>query len=111
MKDFCQKRMGPGSACADLSGYCDAFRRCRLIDAQSSLARLRWLTFGHPADVLARYWYLVFPFLALSAAATVAIVRMCAVHTPSSNPHLKHYRKITDSINHPLDFLRDLARL
>ncbi|KAH6930994.1 hypothetical protein HPB50_021305 [Hyalomma asiaticum] len=111
MKDFCHRRMEPGAACADLRGYCDAFRRCRLIDAQSYFARLRWLTFGQPADVLAKYWYLAFLFLVLSATVTVAIIRVCTVHMPSSNPLLRPYRKISDSIHHPLDFLRDLARL
>ncbi|XP_049525001.1 disintegrin and metalloproteinase domain-containing protein 10-like [Dermacentor silvarum] len=182
MKDFCHRRMEPGAACADLRGYCDAFRRCRFIDAHSSLARLRWLTFGPPVfvDVLAvyalflptnvwvitpaswplrsgdarcaarsqvpcslfinapqpealpplcavvvvgddddddssgmmmKYWYLTFLCLALISAVTVAIIRVCAVHMPSSNPLLRPYRKISDSIHHPLDFFKDIAGL
>ncbi|XP_077485119.1 disintegrin and metalloproteinase domain-containing protein 10-like [Amblyomma americanum] len=113
MRALCHKRLEPGAACADLQGYCDSFRRCRFINAEGSLARLHLLRFDISSFIEAalRYWYLTGLGLLVSSAATVAVIRACAVHTPSTNPVLWPNRKISDSIRHPLDFLRDFAGL
>ena len=36
----------PGSPCNDFRGYCDVFMRCRLVDADGPLARLKKAIFG-----------------------------------------------------------------
>lgn len=33
--------MQPGSPCNDFKGYCDVFMKCRLVDADGPLARLK----------------------------------------------------------------------
>ena len=36
----------PGSPCNDFRGYCDVFMRCRLVDADGPLARLKKAIFS-----------------------------------------------------------------
>lgn len=36
----------PGSPCNDFKGYCDVFMRCRLVDADGPLARLKKAIFN-----------------------------------------------------------------
>ncbi|KAH6929243.1 hypothetical protein HPB50_025210 [Hyalomma asiaticum] len=108
MKDFCNKKMEPGAPCDDLRGYCDVFQRCRLVDAEGPLTRLHWLVFGGRGlqNLLVRYWYLTLLAVIASAGATVLFIKLCAVHTPSSNPHLRQPRKITETVMKPMSLLR-----
>ncbi|CAM9097542.1 unnamed protein product, partial [Lampetra fluviatilis] len=39
-------RLQPGAACSDFRGYCDAFSRCRPVDADGPLARLKKAIFN-----------------------------------------------------------------
>ncbi|KAL3203637.1 hypothetical protein MRX96_041828 [Rhipicephalus microplus] len=73
MRDFCGRRMEPGAPCHDLQGYCDAFQRCRFIDAEGLLSRLKRLVFGGKGagSALLRYWYLTAAAVVLCGAATV----------------------------------------
>ncbi|KAL1431490.1 hypothetical protein MTO96_014135 [Rhipicephalus appendiculatus] len=112
MRDFCGRRMQPGAPCLDLQGYCDAFQRCRLIDAEGLLSRLKRLVFGGKGagSALLRYWYLTVVAVVLSGAATVVFVRLTAVHTPSTNPHLPPERSIVSSALHPVALFKDMTR-
>lgn len=38
--------MQPGSPCNDFKGYCDVFKKCRLVDADGPLARLKKAIFN-----------------------------------------------------------------
>lgn len=38
--------MQPGSPCNDFKGYCDVFMKCRLVDADGPLARLKKAIFN-----------------------------------------------------------------
>ncbi|KAH7970720.1 hypothetical protein HPB49_014581 [Dermacentor silvarum] len=113
MRDLCHKHLEPGAACADLRGYCDVFQRCRLIDAEGPLAALRQLVFGRQGvpNALLEYWYVAAAGLVLSAVLTLAVIRACAVHVPSSNPRKCAQRKLSDTVRHPLDFIKDLVLL
>ncbi|KAL1438664.1 hypothetical protein MTO96_047858 [Rhipicephalus appendiculatus] len=108
MKDFCNKKLEPGAPCDNLRGYCDVFQRCRLVDAEGPLARLHWLVFGGRGlqNLLVSYWYFTLLAVMASAGATALFIRLCAVHTPSSNPNLKQPRKITETVLKPMSLLR-----
>ncbi|XP_049528848.1 disintegrin and metalloproteinase domain-containing protein 10 [Dermacentor silvarum] len=108
MKDFCNKKMEPGAPCDNLRGYCDVFQRCRLVDAEGPLARLHWLVFGGQGiqNLLVRYWYFTLLAVMSCGGATALLVKLCAVHTPSSNPHLKRPHKIMESVLKPMSLLR-----
>lgn len=41
-----EKTLQPGSPCNDFKGYCDVFNRCRLVDADGPLARLKKAIFN-----------------------------------------------------------------
>ncbi|KAH7938286.1 hypothetical protein HPB49_022197 [Dermacentor silvarum] len=108
MKDFCNKKMEPGAPCDDLRGYCDVFQRCRLVEAEGALARLHWLVFGGRGlrNVMAEYWYFTLLAVVLGSGVTALFIKLCAVHTPSSNPHLKGPRKIVGPMCRPTSLLR-----
>ncbi|KAL1443192.1 hypothetical protein MTO96_030409 [Rhipicephalus appendiculatus] len=108
MKDFCNKKLEPGAPCADLRGYCDVFQRCRLVDAEGPLARLHWLVFGGRGlhNVILHYWYLTLLAILAGSGFTALFIKLCAVHTPSSNPHLKRHRAISESARRPMSLLR-----
>ncbi|XP_054626193.1 disintegrin and metalloproteinase domain-containing protein 10 [Dunckerocampus dactyliophorus] len=83
----------PGSPCNDFKGYCDVFQRCRLVDADGPLARLKKAIFNPEiyktiAEWMADYWWAV---LLMGIALTMLMtgfIKICSVHTPSSNPKL-----------------------
>ncbi|KAH7950962.1 disintegrin and metalloproteinase domain-containing protein 10 [Rhipicephalus sanguineus] len=104
--------MQPGAPCHDLQGYCDVFQRCRLIDAEGLLSRLKRLVFGGrgAGSALLRYWYLTVVAVVLGGAATIVFVRICAVCTPSTNPHLPPERGILSSALQPVSLFKDMTR-
>ncbi|XP_051716047.1 disintegrin and metalloproteinase domain-containing protein 10-like isoform X1 [Ctenopharyngodon idella] len=107
-----------GSPCNDFKGYCDVFMKCRLVDADGPLARLKKAIFNPElyeniaewivASVLSSGHMIVFEseacvdrvFLAqahwwavlLMGIALIMLmagfIKICSVHTPSSNPKL-----------------------
>lgn len=107
-----------GHACAGTAGYCDVFGKCRAVDAEGPLTRLknmllseaniRTLTeLGQVRRDDARFfdvtrsfasqsywWVLVLGLLGLIGLMSI-FVKVCSVHTPSSNPHLKPARPLT----------------
>ncbi|XP_077486718.1 disintegrin and metalloproteinase domain-containing protein 10-like [Amblyomma americanum] len=108
MKDFCNKKMEPGAPCEDLRGYCDIFQRCRLIDAEGPLTGLHWMVFVGKGlgNALVHYWYVTLAAVAEWSGVTALVFRLCAVHTPSTNPHMRPPRRIADSVPTPKRWLR-----
>lgn len=72
-------------------GYCDVFLKCRAVDAEGPLARLKNLLLNRAtlqslqAWVTEKWWLVLLGGVALLVCMG-AFVKCCAVHTPSSNP-------------------------
>ncbi|KAI4900184.1 hypothetical protein NFI96_002659 [Prochilodus magdalenae] len=112
------KTLQPGSPCNDFKGYCDVFMKCRLVDADGPLARLKkaifnlelyeniaewivasvsliyssvfWLIVKTPEDLSfsgANWWAVLLMGIAL-IMLMAGFIKICSVHTPSSNPKL-----------------------
>ncbi|XP_053783502.1 disintegrin and metalloproteinase domain-containing protein 10 isoform X3 [Desmodus rotundus] len=83
----------PGSPCNDFRGYCDVFMRCRLVDADGPLARLKKAIFSpelyeNIAEwIVANWWAVLLMGIAL-IMLMAGFIKICSVHTPSSNPKL-----------------------
>lgn len=101
--------MLPGSPCDDFVGFCDVFQRCRRVDADGPLARLKKMIFDTELyrtiwELLKEYWWAA----VLGAVGIVVVmalfIKVCAVHTPSSNPNKPPARN-------PMDTLRRMGTL
>lgn len=110
-----------GSPCNEFKGYCDVFMKCRLVDADGPLARLKKAIFNPELYENIAEWIVVrvgsvatetalvvlsfsdmfslfFPLQAhwwavlLMGIALIMLmagfIKICSVHTPSSNPKL-----------------------
>lgn len=112
-----------GSPCNDFKGYCDVFMKCRLVDADGPLARLKkaifnpelyeniaewivvsvdlltrsgrsgqclgrrsWLIVLH--SLLQAHWWAVLLMGIALIMLMAGFIKICSVHTPSSNPKL-----------------------
>ncbi|KAB7502289.1 Disintegrin and metalloproteinase domain-containing protein 10 [Armadillidium nasatum] len=103
--------MRPGAPCNNFQGYCDVFQKCRAVDAEGPLARLKNLLFSQDtlnslAEWITQYWYGV---LLIGVAFVVVMgmfIRCCAVHTPSSNPNKPAARSITETLRRPVNTIR-----
>lgn len=49
-------KLRPGSPCNDFQGYCDVFQRCRAVDAEGPLARLKNLLWNHRTLLTIKQW-------------------------------------------------------
>jgi len=86
------KVLHSGSPCNNYAGYCDFLSKCRQVDADGPLSRLKNLLFSSESidnilDWMKTYWWacvLIGLGLVLFMAAFIAC---CSVHTPSSNPN------------------------
>lgn len=83
----------PGSPCNDFRGYCDVFMRCRLVDADGPLARLKKAIFSpelyeNIAEWIVAYWWAVLLMGIALIMLMAGFIKICSVHTPSSNPKL-----------------------
>uniref|UniRef100_A0A8C4N466 Disintegrin and metalloproteinase domain-containing protein 10 n=1 Tax=Eptatretus burgeri TaxID=7764 RepID=A0A8C4N466_EPTBU len=89
----------PGSPCNHFRGYCDVFLRCRLVDADGPLARLKKAIFNPElykslAQWIQEHWWAVC-LLALAVIMLMGgFVYVCSAHTPSSNPHMPRHRDL-----------------
>ncbi|XP_064086385.1 disintegrin and metalloproteinase domain-containing protein 10-like isoform X1 [Macrobrachium nipponense] len=107
--------MRPGAPCNNFQGYCDVFQKCRAVDAEGPLARLKNLLFNQDtlnsvAEWITQYWYGV---LLLGVGFVVfmgVFIKCCAVHTPSSNPRKPPARSITETLRRPVNTLRRVKR-
>lgn len=52
-------KLRPGSPCNDFQGYCDVFQRCRPVDAEGPLARLKNLLFNKKTLMSIKQWVTV----------------------------------------------------
>ncbi|XP_053176465.1 disintegrin and metalloproteinase domain-containing protein 10 [Scomber japonicus] len=83
----------PGSPCNDYKGYCDVFMRCRLVDADGPLARLKKAIFNaelyeNIAEWIVDHWWAVLLMGIALIMLMAGFIKICSVHTPSSNPKL-----------------------
>lgn len=83
----------PGSPCNDFKGYCDVFMKCRLVDADGPLARLKKAIFdaefySSVADWIVKHWWAVLLMGIALIMLMAGFIKICSVHTPSSNPKL-----------------------
>ncbi|TKC48823.1 hypothetical protein EI555_015051, partial [Monodon monoceros] len=78
----------PGSPCNDFRGYCDVFMRCRLVDADGPLARLKKAIFSpelyeNIAEWIVAYWWAVLLMGIALIMLMAGFIKICSVHTPS----------------------------
>ncbi|VDP02153.1 unnamed protein product [Soboliphyme baturini] len=102
----------PGSPCNDYRGYCDIFQKCRSVDANGPLSRLKNLffnseTFRTVADWVQDNWWAVV-LIAIALILFMALfIKCCAVHTPSTNPRKPPAHNIYETLRHPATLLRN----
>jgi len=89
----------PGSPCDNNNGYCDVFSKCRNVDADGPLARVRDALFNAELYDDIRQWIVAYWWAcALMALALILLmvgfVKLCSVHTPTSNPSLPKHRQL-----------------
>jgi len=101
----------PGSPCDNFQGYCDVFFKCRKVDAEGPLVRLKNLLFNQKtlltiAEWVTTYWYAVL-LMGMGFVIFMALFIKCfAAHTPSSNPKMPKNKMITETLRRPMSTLR-----
>nr|CAB3219987.1 disintegrin and metalloproteinase domain-containing protein 10-like [Phallusia mammillata] len=89
----------PGSACDTYNGYCDVFSKCRLVDADGPLSRLKKAIFNPELystikNWIVEYWWAV----ALMGLALILLmagfIKVCSNVTPSNNPRLPKHKQL-----------------
>ena len=59
MRNISGLKLRPGSPCNDFQGYCDVFQRCRSVDAEGPLARLKNLLLNQRTLMGIKQWITV----------------------------------------------------
>ncbi|XP_065358478.1 disintegrin and metalloproteinase domain-containing protein 10 isoform X2 [Calliphora vicina] len=101
----------PGSPCDNFQGYCDVFLKCRAVDADGPLVRLKNLLLNREtlltvAQWITENWYIVV-LMSIGFIIVMGIfIKCCAVHTPSSNPKKRRARRISETLRAPMNTLR-----
>lgn len=95
--------LAPGSPCNNFQGYCDVFHRCRGVDAEGPLSRLKNLIFNPEtlqdiSNWIVEHWWAVLIMAIGLVLAMALFIHFCAVHTPSSNPKAKPARKLSETM-------------
>lgn len=111
MRHMSGLKLRPGSPCNEFLGYCDVFQRCRPVDAEGPLARLKNSLLDPKTLTTIRQWAITHWWAcALFAIGFMMLmyvfIECCAVHTPTSNPNKKPALRISDTIRHPASTLR-----
>ncbi|XP_059386030.1 disintegrin and metalloproteinase domain-containing protein 10 isoform X1 [Carassius carassius] len=93
----------PGSPCNDFKGYCDVFMKCRLVDADGPLARLKKAIFNPElyssiAEWIVEHWWAVLLMGIALIMLMAGFIKICSVHTPSSNPKLPPPRPLPGTL-------------
>ncbi|XP_044005029.1 disintegrin and metalloproteinase domain-containing protein 10 isoform X2 [Aphidius gifuensis] len=101
----------PGSPCDNFQGYCDVFLKCRAVDAEGPLARLKNMLFNKETLLTLAQWMTENWWACLLMGISFIIfmgifIKCCAVHTPSSNPKKPPARRISDTLRRPMNTLR-----
>lgn len=115
MRHMSGLRLRPGSPCNEFLGYCDVFQRCRQVDAEGPLARLKNALFNQRFLLTIKQWAITHWWACALAAIgfmmlMYVFIECCAVHTPTSNPKKKPALRISDTIRHPSHTLRRKRR-
>ncbi|XP_034475138.1 LOW QUALITY PROTEIN: disintegrin and metalloproteinase domain-containing protein 10 [Drosophila innubila] len=105
----------PGSPCDNFQGYCDVFLKCRAVDADGPLVRLKNLLLNREtlltvAEWITGNWYLVVLMGVAFIVIMGAFIKCCAVHTPSSNPKKRRARRISETLRAPMNTIRRMQR-
>ena len=94
----------PGSPCDQYQGYCDILDKCRKVDAEGPLSRLKkWLfnpkSFDTILDWMRTHWWACV-LIALGLILFMAgFITCCSVHTPSSNPAKPQHRTLRQTLS------------
>lgn len=104
-------KLRPGSPCNEFLGYCDVFQRCRPVDAEGPLARLKNTILNQRTLMSIRQWAITHWWAcALFAIGFMMLmyvfIECCAVHTPTSNPKKEPAIRIIHTLKHPTHTLR-----
>ncbi|VEL33490.1 unnamed protein product [Protopolystoma xenopodis] len=83
-------KLKPGAPCDNYRGYCDVFLRCRSVEAEGPLARLRNLLFSplmlnKVKTWITLHWWAVIIICLCTVIAMIVFVKICAFHTPPSH--------------------------
>lgn len=116
MRHMSGLKLRPGSPCNEFLGYCDVFQRCRPVEAEGPLARLKNYVSNGRTLMWIRLWAITHWWAcALFAIGMMMVmyvfIQCCAVHTPTSNPRKKPALRISDTIRHPTHTLRRKRRV
>ncbi|XKL60573.1 hypothetical protein PGB90_007630 [Kerria lacca] len=99
----------PGSPCDNFQGYCDVFFKCRAVDAEGPLARLKNLLLMK-RNILQQWafdnWWACVLMAVIFIFFLGAFIKCCAVHTPTSNPKKPPARSFRETIQRPINTLR-----
>jgi len=101
----------PGSPCDNFQGYCDVFFKCRAVDAEGPLARLKNMLFNKEtlhsmAQWVQEYWWACMLMGICFIIFMGVFIKCCAVHTPSSNPKKPPARRFSETLRRPINTLR-----
>uniref|UniRef100_A0A1B6LPU7 ADAM10 endopeptidase n=1 Tax=Graphocephala atropunctata TaxID=36148 RepID=A0A1B6LPU7_9HEMI len=101
----------PGSPCDNFQGYCDVFFKCRAVDAEGPLARLKNMLFNREtlntvAQWVQEYWWACMLMGIIFIIFMGIFIKCCAVHTPSSNPKKPPARRFSETLRRPINTLR-----
>lgn len=104
----------PGSPCDNFQGYCDVFLKCRAVDAEGPLVRLKNLLFNkHTLNSVQQWvtdnWYVCVLFGIGFIIFMGIFIKCCAVHTPSSNPKKPPARRFSETLRRPMHTLRRMV--
>lgn len=104
----------PGAPCDNFQGYCDVFLKCRAVDAEGPLVKLKNLLLNKETlHTVKQYvidnWYLCVLFGICFLIFMGMFIKCCAVHTPSSNPKKPPARRISDTLRRPMNTLRRMV--
>jgi disintegrin and metalloproteinase domain-containing protein 10 len=104
----------PGAPCDNFQGYCDVFLKCRAVDADGPLVRLKNLLLDKETlHTLKQYvienWYLCVLMSIMFVIFMGIFIKCCAVHTPSNNPKKAPARRISDTLRRPMNTLRRIV--
>ncbi|KAK6026548.1 Disintegrin, partial [Ostertagia ostertagi] len=101
----------PGSPCNNYKGYCDIFRKCRSVDANGPLARLKNLLFNKKTIETVTQWVQEKWWVVVCGALIILVfmalfIKCCAVHTPSTNPNKPPALNLYQTLTRPSTLIR-----
>lgn len=101
----------PGSPCNNYKGYCDIFRKCRSVDANGPLARLKNMLFSPQTLQTVSSWTQQNWWAVVGAGIVLLLlmgcfIKCCAVHTPSTNPNKPPALNLYNTLTRPSTLIR-----